>query len=796
MTTFSTTANVADHLLPDDTDLASLHKTVGAAAPPRVLVLTPEQARLNEILAWPWDRVVTPDQAGSAPLPEPAPAQREGNPEQAAQHLTATALWQKPAEIQESLAREIERFPDEEPRFRTALAKADALRPTWNAMVRAIERGADASAEIGDILAVAPYLAGQIRRRQSKALARASRPTPPSRSELRESDVEHRLHHLPPSPSWRFLIDETGTRFAHGDDGDREGRMVLIAIPEGVDLPEIKGFHASEAGADAIDRVVQTLIDAPVGILGLTVDDALLDDHASWGVAIETLLEVALRVLPIDGPTTVRALIERRGVTDPRTDWTPFTDSLLRTLNRSETRLRGLTFSAQSVEKSHGLIGYADAIAFTWGSTARVSRDRLARSRLLGRCLHPTSLSNERDLFDRLLRPGPFDADAWSRLLAIRDQEPDGWLDGLENNVNARLTRNDLAWHAALAHTSAHLDGDRLDVYRADRELRAIDLTRGERSLTPRAALVWRIARFAIANHHGAIDTHPMRALRDEAMAFAAEDVRLMALALLHLAVRHTNRFDFAAAEAEMAPLARLDIQTLGLRAWGRVRSTIGQHRAFVGDLAGARHAFQDAWQAFQRLSDPAERQRESGQTDTYLCLATIDDPSIDNDVVRRRLAGHFGEDLAAAATAWAGREPTDHPYLHHLLLRYLVARGTEDERGAYLSQLRGWKSGDAHPWPLIDAARACILPQRDGVSGLQHCLDASPPTIGARAYIHAALQAACVAAGGSWPDAADDLASLAPDFPAARLDQLRSVAESRAPLVDAIAALLPFNFR
>ena len=129
-----------------------------------------------------------------------------------------------------------------------------------------------------------------------------------------------------------------------------------------------------------------------------------------------------------------------------------------------------------------------------------------------------------------------------------------------------------------------------------------------------------------------------------------------------------------------------------GLKYWGQVQSSLGQHHAFTGDNAAAVACFDRALAAFAKLSDPDIRAKECEQTGVYRAIAVMDDTGSSDDDVRNAMSTVFGKldlstvdedcdlnDLRRATSLFARRcEPGRHDSRTVFELR----KGTEGHLG------------------------------------------------------------------------------------------------------------------
>ena len=139
-----------------------------------------------------------------------------------------------------------------------------------------------------------------------------------------------------------------------------------------------------------------------------------------------------------------------------------------------------------------------------------------------------------------------------------------------------------------------------------------------------------------------------------------------------------------------------------GRRHWSRIQSSHGQHAAFRGDLASARESFLVAIDGFEGLSDEEDASREISQTTCYLAIVSMDDPDVDPEEVRKSVAKVTGLLDADRIRELAKSTAPGEKFAHHLLLRFLRCRGSEEDRLSYLSEKDQWGVDGGHPWPLI----------------------------------------------------------------------------------------------
>lgn len=634
------------------------------------------------------------------------------------------------------------------------------------------------------------------------------------------------LRHLLASAHWRIYIDETGSHFGEDADalntGDSAlGRLVALAVPSGTTLPPLKEFHAVAATLAETDAAVATLLGHAVGVFGFTVQDPAI--HATrWIGHVVLLARWVLAQLPVvaDAPCEVEILIEQNKGYEPGHDLRALREMLESELQRlSPTRYAQLRLHIGFMAKSHALNGYVDAIAFTWGSQAAASQDRLKKTAWLGHCLlRPTDRALER-LYLAVHAGRELPPAAWYDLCAaVADEPPGGLLNEALEHLGARCNREQ--WNTNLAEVRQHLQSKRF-------ELRALRqaLSWLERWCAPGAALppVERLAletaRLALDNHLGGVDQDRILRCLDLIHCLHDEAPREACEALLRITVATTNVFEFGVMQETIAQWLTEPVAVPGLLNHGKLHSTLGQIAAFQGEAAAALTHFERAIAAFKRLSDPDQAAREIAQTRNYRLIAAMDASALWTDAMESELMTHFADLLdkhsAEEISRSLAHSGQDRRYVHHLWLRMLVTQtGSSDPaRSAYLALRPQWQTGPDHPWPLINAYRGWLLHDAGrAVPAAQHfgeattqCLapDSGPTLQWMAAVLRALARALGVALESEPADATTDTVALRLNLPAAphtALAEFASLAQRAdgcraADIHAALCRCLPFNF-
>lgn len=508
------------------------------------------------------------------------------------------------------------------------------------------------------------------------------------------------IDRLPAGNEWDVFVGRVPARiapFAHARNEQsrylalvRPADSLLTAVPVLPPLPF----------PEQLDTAVQMVLNSPIGVLGLTG----LSDEA---VVLLTLLRWVARLLPAQGPGIARLYLVRGLESGAVTNLVISPDGLA-------TRVGPLAVTGPFEVRPDAEVAAAfTAIARAWADVSPSGLARIAASGLACDCLSDADagrLARVADALDRGEPPLPSD---WAGVVTEAGTGGAGVVAVLACRVGELCRANLDVWERYRAEAYRYLDGKavRLDaIARKAAWLR--DYAPADASdLSLRLRLAWLTTQLAIGNLTGETESEDVSELCRLCDILFDEDAPLVCQAELRLAVRETNRFAFDRASEMLARWAEYPPACPGLQLWGRVQSSLGQHAAFRGEYARAAVYFEDALAAFDRLSDPDAAAADRTQTATYRALAAIDDPNTPAEAARAAVEQVV--DLSRAGM-WemASTATPSEQYRHHLLLRYLVYRGTPEEQRAYLAARRGWRSRPGHPWQLILAYRAILVDQ------------------------------------------------------------------------------------
>lgn len=617
--------------------------------------------------------------------------------------------------------------------------------------------------------------------------------------------VRNDIRSLDPHKHWTLLLDETGDDFdavASGSIGKFIG--LLVADPH-AGLPPIRSaWHAVDEDSSEIDRVFQLVLNAACGVIGLPVTALPSAKGERWLDGMRALLDLVLRLMPVDGPTQLDVVIEARPPYRPGTEPDAVRRDALAMLARAwpeRAAQLDLQISTQAKD-GHALLPYVDALAYTWGSSLPSSKERLKLSGLLNTCLLNFSSADLAACWDAWDQPGGLAPSYWVALVTSSEARDPASIASAILGALAGVARLDSArWQVYLAEAQRHLFGGSFKLEQIGAMVDWLQQARPPETNIPDSLhLVWLTVSLAHANHLGATEHTWGNDLARLSADLYEEAAPLRCHADLHLAVAMTNRFDFAGAARIIEFWRDKSPEIPGLRYWGQCRSSMGQHCAFVGDLAGARGYFTESVHTFSRLSDPIMRRKEIDQTSCYAAIVAMDDDGLDDVAARAVLTQYLGDvqDAVARLSVSNGNEQ----YRHHTLLRWMVTRHDQPLCDAYIRQRESWCTGFGHPWPLIEMYRGILIRSQDPNGAIEQARTAAAiaftseqgPTV---RLIGACCRAIGAAWGDLWPEHGAVLAELRASLPYAsayigRLEQ--SLKEPKQPLV-LLREVLPFNF-
>ncbi|MDO4587852.1 MAG: hypothetical protein Q4C95_11230 [Planctomycetia bacterium] len=525
-----------------------------------------------------------------------------------------------------------------------------------------------------------------------------------------------------PSSEWTVVIDETGSEFskdAYTANKTKVGRIVGIFIPKETVLPELpKEWHANELSLSEIESVVKRIQTSKCGVLGVSVN-AFPQVHADqWFAGIEILLELALHLLPITEQTTFNIFVEKRGEFDCKMSSVlqKTCDDVLNRFRRVHPDLaQKLVLNGSIISKEgHSYNGYADAAAFVWGGST--AQKILKASRWLDTCFLGQLKYSLCDILELMEHEKSITPEMWTDLVTNQAAASDNsFVSALLRKLGEYAQGDVEKWRLYMNHTVRHLDSKAINMYILGRQLKWLKAyVPDDEKFLPRLRLLWLTVNLAEKNHRGETGFEEFqKEFHSLSEQLYEEDAPLVCNANLHLAVALTNNYDFNGAARLMDKWHSVPIETPGRQLYGRLLSTFGQHNAFLGHNEKACVDFRNAIKTFEKLSDPNESKLDISQTRAYLVNVLMDSGEKNVSELMNEFSLYFGGTLEEAAEKLSSSNDSGEKYAHHLLLRYLVSNRTEvsqKARAIYLDHRSNWKSGEGHPWEMIEFYRGLLL--------------------------------------------------------------------------------------
>lgn len=650
------------------------------------------------------------------------------------------------------------------------------------------------------------------------------------RTSLIDGQHPNALRRQKPAPFWEIYIDETGSVFDESTkdllETHKVGRIVAIAVPTGAGLPPIHAFHAATSSPQQVDQVLQRVLDAPVGILGFSVQDETAR-HRYWIGHVLHLIRWTLLQLPVptEGqPCRVEIFIEQRESYNKDTDLSVAARTLESELSVIDPdRFAKLALDLKFMGKDHPMDGYIDAVAFTWGSPAKASKARLKQSELFGHCLIAADEIGLHHLYLALSRTGELSATDWYTLCSAAVSDPEGGFLSRElERLGNRMAELPGQWQSYLAEVQLRLQSKQYELLELGHAIAWLQAHAGQGETLPGVLkLQLDSSNLALANHRGQIDKNLVIACLDGVQRLRDEASQMACEALLRMVSATTNSFEFHILESVIADWLAEPVAVAGLANFGKLQSVQGQLHAFKGKPGQALPWFDKALASFERLSDSVQAKREIRQTEIYRLIASMDAArfpgGLDGEAkVTQFMAAvsrHFSDHAPSVISRSMARASQDDRFDHHLWLRAMVCFPTElaEARRVYVQESSNWKMGQDYPWALVQAYRAWLLcdagraaeARRSFEDAIETCLDAEQgPTLQwmAEVLLHLARALGIeIALNFTGRDNRDELRSRLVQAPHDALSAFAQDA-SRAKMehdrmLAHMEACLPFNF-
>ena len=624
------------------------------------------------------------------------------------------------------------------------------------------------------------------------------------------------LRHLAPNHHWDIVIDETGNNFEDVEElniSDQSvGRYVALAVPSGVKLQALSAnFHATDESHTVLDTVINDILSKPVGVLGLSLKDPLSYQRPRWLSGIYRLLQLTLRLLPLDTTTNqqkcVNIFIEQRGIFNQETNLDALRHLLLSELQSiNEQYYQNLTLHIKIVRKGeHRYLPHVDALAHCWGGSSAKRRLQLAQFK--GHCfLNPQDEDIGR-IYAKLNEHTMLTPADWYLAITALAQEPEyGLLHQAMQQLGEQCQQHTQDWLNYLQEIQYRLNNKQSQTAGLEAALNWLaHYQPAQQKLPPLLKLRWLAARLAGDNHMGRMDISSVSEILDLGASLVDEAASEVGQIYARLAVAATNVYEFEHAQTIIDHALNIPAVALGRLTYGKLLSSKGQIYAFLHQYEQANHYFEQAIHTFHQLSDPMAAAKDIRQTQIYQLVNHINQRTAWVNIEPTLHAVLGSNDLAKATKKLACSNRPEERFAHHLLLRVLAyypeAHALAEH---YLQQLNQWSNHEGHPWQLIHFWRGWLAHQQGNTTLAQDAFRAAltcEPQAGATLRWIALVCALLIQHLGyqtDYPIAAQQqqLKQDLPHAPHHALTQLSDYTSTPESLSAWLETCLPFNFK
>lgn len=621
------------------------------------------------------------------------------------------------------------------------------------------------------------------------------------------------LPNMRPSKKWTVLIDEAGDLFTKDTKDSAfhsRGRLAAIVVPDYCELPNLNAkFHANKRSNGSLKQIVETITHSPCGVLGISVDALRRYNCELWYTGIETLIDLIVHLLPIDGKTFLDIYVEQRSPFIPQRS--SFIDeectNCLSCLALSNPyRAKMIDMTASFINKSdHPWNGYADTIAHCWGgSVSEILKD----SKWINSCLLDFKPELLRHFVNSILRAKPLSEEEWDELFSYSAVDVPETISNFLLKVQGEGIRHDVKrWKRYFKHVQKRLLSGTMNISLLKNQLDWLrSYVPDGVAFSPRIQLLWLTTQLARDNNFGKTNCiiHCQKELEELCALVFPEDAPLTCQTSLQVASAYMNDFNFRTAYNVIKGWLGVDGSVPGIQRYGQVLSTIGQLNAFIGQQNAAIEACNLAIDQFENLTDKDKRESNINQTLSYKVIAMMDCETILENMTQE-MERYLGRTLMEAAEHFAVTSNNDEKYMHHVFLRYLVHVNSPELKpiiDRYLSLASEWKTGNGHPWELILFYRALL---RTELSNKKINLEQAYYNV-FRANNETLDVTACVILGGLYyynskcktelTELTQRVIQTKPYLGKKRIEALKNQLETPQEPLALAKAVLPFNYR
>ena len=563
------------------------------------------------------------------------------------------------------------------------------------------------------------------------------------------------ISNLQEEKHWRIFIDETGKVFDQSvflpeTDKKQRGKFVALFIPDKSKLPALGKHHATEESTEKNQNVLATLLNkgSNCGILGITLEAMARVDLDYWYAGLERLFDISLRLLPVsDSCVKLDFYVENRGEVN-ELDTTAamiqrtadvalfrFAKSFPEKANLIKLKTYCMAKKQTNDQYFNNYNGYVDTVACAWSGGRKELKKMLSKSGFINRCLLEGNIQEFPAIMDQLAIGEPINIHQWNELLNSPDRAVvDSPINTLLAQLGLILQQDINIWETYVNDVLQHLDSKAINLTSLDKQIKWLTANMPLTTELPkRLKIIWLTSMLAEKNHQGVIEEHFSQELKNILPEMYLEDTPLCCWSTLHQAVTKTNAFCFDEARKLVqqfcanfdllpqeltynnfcpngkypAPEMTKKIAIVGLKYYGQLLSTLGQHEAFSGNHKQANEYFLCAMRCFSLLSDGGIR--DISQTMSYYIINLMDNTKEPQNMLSQ-IEEYLNNSLTDAVGKMADRKDVENKYRHHIMLRYFQLLPKENPAiRHYLSYCHKWKTDDGHPWEMIEFYRAML---------------------------------------------------------------------------------------
>lgn len=656
------------------------------------------------------------------------------------------------------------------------------------------------------------------------------------------------IGNLTPGKHWKIFIDETGEIFTRNAldqniSDRRRGKIVALFVPENSPLPPLKFHHANAESSERNQDILLNIFSHGLGecaVLGVTLDGMASAELDYYYTGLERLMDISLRLLtPHEDGSLLEFFVENRGDIEKVNETQAmlqrtadaclyrFAKSCPATVDKFTLKMHCIAKTVTNDATFIAHNGYVDTIACAWNGGRKELRQVLSKGGLINRCLLEGDIQEMPVIMDQITRGEFISVQQWNSLLNSPDTAVvDSPVNVLLNRLGTMIRCNLENWQLFVNEVLSHLDSKAIDMRILSRQIKFLAANQpATQELPIRLKTIWLTAMLAEKNHRGIVSAKDLNELANIIDTMYLEDAPLCCWSTLHMAVEETNAFRFANAKqiildfaarfglfdenttfekifpdgTNIAPEWISKAAVPGIRYYGQLFSSLGQHESFMGNFSKADDHFRKAISCYKLLNDGGLN--DIDQTMSYFVINRMDyekSPEKMLPLMEEYLRG----DLSAVAKKFASSTEAADKYRHAIMLRYFMELGKEHPAiKVYLERENKWNTQEGHPWEIIEFYRALLL--EDNAAKVARLKTAFNMAIEGGATLHII---ACVILGSIYyydknvRDKLEHLTSITlreiPNINDKQIAALKNQLVEPCSPMELAKIVLPFNFR